>query len=143
MASMETSVFISVLIALSLLFVDLLILPTITVSILFIIVFTGFLASAMAGSEKNSYRVGGFAGGVLAVMFFLVSFFTGPALTYNLYGLGIDLFLISEGLLYLILSFVLSIAIFMFLGAFGGLIAQELFGPKDSKPVDQGNSKTV
>ncbi len=133
MASLESSVFISVFIALILLFVDFLILPSVAISVLFIVVFTGFIASAMAGSEKNSYRVGGIAGGVLSVMFFLVSFFTAPTLTFNLYGLGINLVLISEGFIYLILSFVLSLGIFMLLGAFGGLIAQELFGPKDSK----------
>lgn len=133
MASMETAVFISVFIALILLFVDILILPTIAVSILFIIVFTGFIASSMAGSEGNSYRVGGMAGGVLAVIFFLISFFTTPTLSYNLYSLGIDFSMIFQGFIYLILSFVLSLAIFMFLGAFGGIIAQELFGTKDTE----------
>lgn len=138
MASLETSVFISVFIALVLLFVDFLILPTLAVSVLFIVVFTGFIASAMAGSEKNSFRVGGIAGGVLAVMFFLVKLFTPPALTFDLYGLDFNVLLMFEGFIYLILGFVLSLAIFMLLGAFGGLIAQELFKPKEpenSKPV--------
>ncbi len=138
MASLETSVFISVFIALVLLFVDFLILPTLAVSVLFIVVFTGFIASAMADSEKNSFRVGGIAGGVLAVMFFLVKLFTPPTLTFDLYGLDFNVLLMFEGFIYLILGFVLSLAIFMLLGAFGGLIAQELFGPKESdnsKPV--------
>lgn len=134
MASMETAVIISVFLALVLLFVDFLILPSVAVSVLFIVLFTGFIASAMAGSERNSYKVGGFAGAVLAVMLFLVSFFTGPTLSFNIYSLGLDLSLISQGFIYLILSFVLSLAIYMFLGAFGGIIAQELLGPKDSEP---------
>jgi hypothetical protein len=143
MASLETSVFISVLLALILIFLDILILPTIAVNILFIIVFSGFIASAMAGSERNSYRVGGIAGGVLSVIFFLISFFTAPTLSYNLYALGMDFTMISQGLLYLVLGFVFSLAVFMFLGALGGLIAQELFGPKDSDSGNQRNSKTV
>ncbi len=134
MASKETAVIISVFLALILIFVDFLILPSVAVSILLIVLFTGFIASAMAGSEKNSYKVGGFAGAVLAVMLFLVSFFTGPTLSFNIYSLGLDLSLISQGLIYLIFSFVLSLAIYMFLGAFGGMIAQELFGPKESEP---------
>ncbi len=138
MASLETSVFVSVFIALILLFLDLLILPTVLVSVLLIVVFTGFIASAMAGSEKNSYRVGGIAGGVLAVLFFLVTFFTPPTLSFNLYALDFSVLLLGQGFIYLIVGFVVSLAIFMFLGAFGGLIAQELFGPEeesnDSRP---------
>ena len=141
MASLESSVLISVFIALTLIFVDFLILPTVALSVLFIVVFTGFIASAMAGSENNSFRVGGIAGGVLAVLFFLVTFLTSPELSFNLYGLNVNFLLLSEGFVYLILSFILSLAIFMFLGAFGGLIAQELFGPKEEKPENQGNSK--
>jgi len=140
MASLESSVIISVFIALTLIFVDFLILPTVAFSVLLIVVFTGFIASAMAGSENNSYRVGGIAGGVLAVLFFFVTLFTGPELSFSLYGLGISFTLMSEGLIYLILSFILSLAIFMFLGAFGGLIAQELFKPKEDKPENH-NSK--
>ncbi len=143
MASLESSVIISVFIALILIFVDFLILPAVVFSVLLIVVFAGFIASAMASSENNSYRVGGIAGGVLAVLFFLVIFFTGPELSFNLYGLGISLALMSEGFIYLILSFILSLAIFMFLGAFGGLIAQELFRPKDVKPENQANSKPI
>ena len=93
MASFESSVFISSLLALFLMFVDFLILPTLMVSVLPIVVFAGFIASAMAGSEKHSYRVGGATGGVLAVLFFLVIFFTPPSLTFNLYSLGFDFFL--------------------------------------------------
>ncbi|MDD1775059.1 MAG: hypothetical protein LUQ24_05975 [Methanobacterium sp.] len=143
MASQESSVFISIFIALLLLFVDFLIIPSVVVSVLFIVVFTGFIASAMAGSENNSYRVGGIAGGVLSVMFFLVGFFTAPTLSFNLYGLGFSLVLLSEGFIYLILSFILSLAIFMLLGAFGGLVAQELFGSKDSESGKQDTSKTT
>jgi len=144
MASMETAVFISVFIALVVLFIDFFVTPTILVGVLAIIVITGFIASAMAGSEKNSYRVGGIAGGVLAVLFFLVNFFTAPQLSFNLYSLNFDPGLIFQGMIYLILGFVLSLAIFMLLGAFGGLIAEELFGPKDSKPRRKpGNTKTV
>lgn len=138
MASLEISVFISVFLALALLFVNILILPTVIVGVLLIVVFTGFIASAMAGSENYSFRVGGIAGGVLAIMFFLVKLFTPPELTFDLYGLGFDPILMFQGFIYLILGFVVSLAIFMFLGAFGGLIAQELFATKDpdnSKPV--------
>lgn len=143
MASFETSVFISVLLALILIFVDYLLLPTLLVSVLPIVVFAGFIASAMAGSEKNSYRVGGTTGGVLAVLFFLVKFFTPPALTFNLYSLGFDVFLMFEGLVYLILGFVVSLAVFMLLGAFGGLIAQELFRPEEPKSGKKDNSKPL
>lgn len=140
MASLETSVFISVFLALALIFVDFLILPIVIFGVLLIVVFTGFIASAMAGSENYSYRVGGIAGGVLAVLFFLVKFFTGPELSFNLYGLDLNFALMSEGFIYLILSFIVSLAIFMFLGAFGGLIAQELFSSKEgdnnSKPTE-------
>ena len=139
MASLESSVFISVFLALALIFVDYLILPTVTFTVLVILVFTGFIASAMAGSENNSYRVGGIAGGVLAVLFFLVKFFTGPELSFNLYGLNLNFALMSEGFIYLILSFIISLAIFMFLGAFGGLIAQELFSSKEDE--GKNNSK--
>jgi hypothetical protein len=141
MASLESSVFISVLIALALIFVDFLILPAVAFGVLLIVVFTGFIASAMAGSENHSYRVGGIAGGVLAVLFFLVMFFTGPELSFDLYGLNFSFVLMSEGFVYLILSFILSLAIFMFLGAFGGLIAQELFRPKEEEPENQDSSK--
>ncbi|OPY24165.1 MAG: hypothetical protein A4E26_00463 [Methanobacterium sp. PtaU1.Bin097] len=143
MASLETSVFVSVLIALILIFVDYLILPTLLVTVLPIVVFTGFIASAMAGSEGNNYRVGGIAGGVLAVLFFLVKFFTPPTLTFNLYGLDFNVFLMFEGFIYLILGFVISLAIFMLLGAFGGMIAQELFGPDEKERDKQGNSKPL
>ena len=112
MASKETAVIISVFLALILIFVDFLILPSVAVSILLIVLFTGFIASAMAGSEKNSYKVGGFAGAVLAVMLFLVSFFTGPTLSFNIYSLGLDLSLISQGLIYLIFSFVWNCILF-------------------------------
>lgn len=131
MASFESSVFISTLLALFLMFVDFLILPTLLVSVLPIVVFAGFIASALASSEKHSYRVGGATGGVLAVLFFLVIFFTPPSLTFNLYSLGFDLFLMFEGFIFLIVGFVISLAIFMLLGAFGGLIAQELFAPEE------------
>lgn len=144
MASMETAVSISVFIALVVLFIDFFVTPTILVGVLAIIVITGFIASAMAGSEKNSYRVGGIAGGVLAVLFFLVNFFTAPQLSFNLYSLNFDPGLIFQGMIYLILGFVLSLAIFMLLGAFGGLIAEELFGSKDSKPRRKpGDTKPV
>lgn len=143
MASLETSVFVSVLIALILIFVNFLILPTLLVGVLFTVVFSGFLASTMAGSEGNSYRVGGIAGGVLAVLFFLVTFFTPPTLTFNLYGLDFSVLLMFEGFIYLIFGFVVSLAIFMFLGAFGGLIAQELFGPAEKEGDKQGNSKPL
>jgi hypothetical protein len=141
MASLESAVFISVLVALTLIFVDFLILPTVLFGVLLIVVFTGFIASALAGSENNSYRVGGIAGGVLALLFFLVKFFTGPELSFNLYGLDLNFVLLSEGFVYLILSFIISLAIFMFLGAFGGLIAQELFSSKEDKPKNNGNSR--
>lgn len=141
MASLESSVFVSVLLALVLLFVDYLVLPAVTFSILLIVVFMGFIASAMAGSENNSYRVGGIAGGVLAVMFFLINFITAPTLTYDLYGLDFNMLLMTEGLVLLIFGFVLSLMIFMFLGAFGGLIAEELFGSDEKELGKQGNSK--
>lgn len=143
MAGRESSVFISVFLALILLFVDFIILPSVAISVLFIVVFTGFIASAMAGSENNSYRVGGIAGGVLSVLFFIVTFFTAPTLSFNLYGLGFSLVLLSEGFIYLILSFILSLAIFMLLGAFGGLVAQELFGSKDKETGKPDTSKTA
>lgn len=147
MASLESAVFVSVLIALILIFVDFLILPSVAFSVLLIVVLAGFIASAMAGSEGNSYRVGGIAGGVLAVLFFLINFFTAPTLSYDLYSLGVDFLQASQGLIYLILGFVVSLAIFMFLGAFGGYIAEVLFGPKDSESEknkeNQRNSKPV
>ena len=74
---------------------------------------------------------------------FIVSFFTAPTLSFNLYGLGFSLILLSEGFIYLILSFILSLAIFMLLGAFGGLVAQELFGSEDSKSEENDTSKTT
>ena len=112
---------------------DFLILPNIPISIIFIVVFIGFIASAMAGSENNSYRVGGIAGGVLAVMFFLVNFITSPTLTFNLYGLNFSMLLMTEGFFLLILGFVFSLAVFMLLGAFGGLIAEVLFGTEEEE----------
>ena len=139
MASLETSVFISVFLALALIFLDFLILPFVIFGVLLIVVFTGFIASAMAGSENYNYRVGGIAGGVLAVLFFLVKFFTGPELSFDLYGLDLNFALMSEGFIYLILSFIVSLAIFMFLGAFGGLIAQELLSSKEDE--GEHNSK--
>ncbi|HTX61137.1 MAG TPA: hypothetical protein VMC48_02405 [Methanobacterium sp.] len=141
MASLESSVFISVFVALLLLFVDLLVLPNMIITALPIIVFSGFIASAMASSENNSFRVGGITGGVIAVIFFLVEFFTAPTLTFDLYGLNFNMALLTEGFIYLILSFILSLAIFMLLGAFGGLIAQELFSTEEESDKE-GNSKT-
>lgn len=138
MASLVTSVVVSVFLALVLIFVDYLILPFNLVTVLPIVVFIGFLASAMAGSENYSFRVGGMAGGVLAVLFFLVEFFTAPALDFDLYGLNFNVLLMGEGLIYLILGFVLSLGIFMVLGAFGGLIAQELFSRDEA---DEDKSK--
>lgn len=141
MASLESAVFISVFLALIILFADIIILPTFAIGILFIIVFTGFIASAMAGKENYSYRVGGIAGGVLAVMFFMVNFITSPTLSFDLYGLNFSVLLMTEGLIYLILGFIFSLAIFMFLGAFGGLIAEMLFGSDEKNSGKHGNSK--
>jgi len=107
------------------------------------VVFAGFIASAMAGSEKHSYRVGGATGGVLAVLFFLVIFFTPPSLTFNLYSLGFDFFLMFEGFIFLIVGFVISLAIFMLLGAFGGLIAQELFAPEEPNSEEKDESQPL
>ena len=140
MASLESSVFVSVFIGLILIFANFFILPTVMIGVLPILVFAGFLASAMASSENYSYRVGGIAGGVLAMLFFLVGFITGPQLSYDFYGLGIDFTLMSQGFIYLLLSFIVSLAIFMFLGAFGGMIAQELLGSGKDEP-EEGNSK--
>lgn len=131
--SMEVSIFISVIIAL--------VLPFIGVSVLFTIVLIGFIASALAGSEGNSFKVGGIAGGVLSVLYFLIKFFTPPTLAYgdpsNLFMP--DIFMASQGFVYLALGFVFSLAMFMVLGAFGGLIAEEIFGPKKSEPK-RGNA---
>lgn len=141
MASLETSVFTSVLLAFVVLVVDVLFLPTIAISNLLLIVFVGFLASAMASKENNSYRVGGIAGGVLAVLFFLVKFLTPPSLDFDLYGLDFSILLMSEGLIYLIVGFIVSIAIFMLLAGFGGLIAQELFAPEDSEKENSNRNE--
>ena len=40
-------------------------------------------------------------------------------------------------------ALIVALAIFMFLGAFGGLVAQELFGPKEPKPDERVNTKTT
>ncbi|MGV8144014.1 MAG: hypothetical protein ACP5OJ_05295 [Methanothermobacter sp.] len=141
MASLESSVFVSVFLALILLFANFFILSNVPISIYLIVVFIGFVASAMAGSENNSYRVGGIAGSVLAVMFFIINFVTAPTLTFDLYGLNYDALLMTEGFVLLMLSFVLSLAIFMLLGAFGGLIAEQLFGSDDESSGKQENSK--
>lgn len=142
MASLETSVIISAFIGLILIFTNFFIFPTILIGVLPVLVFTGFIASAMASRENYSYRAGGIAGGVLAILFFLVGFFTGPELSYNFYGLGIDFTLMAQGFVYLLLGFVVSLAIFMLLGAFGGLISQELLSSKEDEPEDEDNSQT-
>jgi hypothetical protein len=127
--SLETSIFISIIIALFMYFIG--------ISSVIMVILIGFVAVSLIKPEERSYKVGGTAGIVLGVLIFLIIFFTPPDLPYQLAGpLVIGATMTFEGILDLILGFLFSIAMFVLLGSIGGYIAQAIFKPKKREPQE-------
>lgn len=133
---LQSSLFISTLLAI--------ILFIFGVNGILMVVFIGFVAVSLIKPEERSYKVGASAGIVLGVLIFLITFFTPPQIPYDLAGpLDMGFTMTFEGILSLILGFLFSIVMFVFLGSIGGFIAQELFKPKKREPPRKTNSRTI
>ncbi len=117
-----------------------LILPFLWIGGIFNVIITGFLATYLTKTESRSYKVGVFAGGILGVLIFMLSFLTPPQLPYvlpNPIQLGIGTAL--DGIFTLVLGFFVTIGIFAFLAFIGGYIATKIF--ETPQPVEPRQKK--
>ena len=135
--SVEIAITISVILGL--------ILPFLWIGGIFNVIITGFVATALTKTENRSYKIGVFAGVILGVLIFMLSFFTPPPLPYvlpNSIQLGIVVTL--DGILSLVLGFFVTILIFAFLALIGGYIATRIFEtPQKVKPKGRKNKIVI
>lgn len=104
------------------------------------IIITGFMATYLTAPEKASYKIGAIATGILGTLFAFYSFFTGPDLPYQLPNpLQLGLGVVADSFFTIIMALIISIGIYVVLGAIGGYIA-ELF-ILDKKPKKQAPKK--
>ncbi|KAF5079746.1 DUF5518 domain-containing protein [Methanobacterium aggregans] len=130
--SIEVAVIISIIVYL--------ILPFIGIKGIAQIIIMGFVATYITVTEKTSYKIGAIAAGAIGTLFAFYSFFTGPDLPYQLpnplqLGLGVAV----DSFFTIIMGLIISILIYVALGAIGGYIA-ELF-LSDKKPKKQAPKK--
>ena len=104
------------------------------------IIIMGFVATYLTEPEKSSYRIGAVAAGIIGTLFAFYSFFTGPDLPYQLpnplqLGLGVA----ADSFFTIIMALIISIGIYVVLGAIGGYIAEIFIS--DKKPKKQAPKK--
>jgi len=104
------------------------------------IIIMGFVATYLTEPEKSSYRIGAVAAGIIGTLFAFYSFFTGPDLPYQLpnplqLGLGVA----ADSFFTTIMALIISIGIYVVLGAIGGYIAEIFIS--DKKPKKQAPKK--
>jgi hypothetical protein len=98
------------------------------------IVIMGFVATYLTEPEKTSYKIGAIAAGILGTLFAFYSFFTGPDLPYQLpNALQLGLGVAADSFFTIIMGIIISIGIYVALGAIGGYIAEIFISDKKPK----------
>lgn len=104
------------------------------------IIIMGFVATYLTEPEKSSYRIGAVAAGIIGTLFAFYSFFTGPDLPYQLPNpLQLGLGVVADSFFTTIMALIISIGIYVVLGAIGGYIAEIFIS--DKKPKKQAPKK--
>lgn len=104
------------------------------------IIIMGFVATYLTEPEKSSYKIGAVAAGILGTLFAFYSFFTGPDLPYQLpNSLQLGLGVAADSFFTIIMALIISIGIYVALGAIGGYIAEIFIS--DKKPKKQAPKK--
>lgn len=126
---MGTAILVSVVLGIILLYL-------LGISGMFSLIILGFAATYLTNPDERTYKIGGFAGIVLAILIFVYGLFIWPILPITLpripgsimFGLQIS------GFFSLISGLILTLIICFFFGAIGGLIAQKLLKKRVKKP---------
>lgn len=107
------------------------------------IIIMGFVATYLTEPEKSSYKIGAVAAGILGTLFAFYSFFTGPDLPYQLpNSLQLGLGVAADSFFTIIMALIISIGIYVALGAIGGYIAEIFISDKKpKKPKKEGPKK--
>ncbi|MGZ7044562.1 MAG: hypothetical protein ACXVHM_08205 [Methanobacterium sp.] len=103
---------------------------------IFALVVLGFAATYLTTPGDRSYKIGGFAGIILAILIFVIELFIWPPLPVNPPTIPASVMtgLQLTGIFELIFGLIFTMVIFFLFGALGGVLAQKIFKEKVEKP---------
>ena len=120
--------------------IGLIILPFLGIKGLFAMVVIGFIANYITIDSQRSYKIGAAAGFIIGIIVFIYGFFVSPVLPDIPDISGFKMLQLKlNGLLTLLLGFIVLIAVCTGFGAIGGAIVQKLFKkkPENRKPKEK------
>lgn len=108
------------------------------ISGIFTLLILGFVATYLTKPNERTYKSGGIAGIILALLIFIYGLFISPILPITPPSLSLDIMINLQlsGLFNLVLGLIFSVLICYLFGSLGGLTAQKILKKKIKKPED-------